>query len=334
MKAGRLNTLLVKTFLLSSMILMPFTQATADSDASFQFYAISDFPYSADQEILLTEEITPAIRRARSPFVVHMGDLKSGGASCNTELLQKRAAQIHKLHDTAVFYTPGDNEWTDCDRDKLTNPASELEKLEEIRTLFFHNRPPFPNHLSVMQQPLYPENKIWHYNRTMFATLHMVGTNNGRAQILLDNVNFALSQVKARDVANRFWLETVFTQANSQNADAIVIAFQADISKARHSGKCTDEEPIACDGHAGFKEQVRSLAADYAKPVLLLHGDTSDYCMDKEFGGNRAPKLWRFNSAGDFKILDGVKITVQPDNPAEPFTMSTILGDLRPDDGC
>ena len=52
--------------------------------------------------------------------------------------------------------------------------------------------------MGVVRQDGYPENARWVDDGVTYVTLHVVGTNNGRAQILLDDVDFALAQVSAR----------------------------------------------------------------------------------------------------------------------------------------
>ncbi|MBL4907904.1 MAG: hypothetical protein JKX94_10675 [Sneathiella sp.] len=306
----------------------------ADESATVVFHAISDIPYSDSQEKLLEDTIIPALLAAQSPFLIHMGDIKGGGAACTDDVMKTRHGQIMRMHSDFVFFTPGDNDWTDCDRKKTGHPVSELESLDKLRRLFYANEPDYPESWHVARQALYPENKRWTYKKISFATLHLVGTNNGRIQIKKDDKSFALSQVTARDKANKVWLRTLFQVAEDNQTNAIVIAVQADVTDNRYNDKCTREEPADCDGFYKFKKQLRKAAADFNKPVLLLHGDTSAYCMDRQFGGEKASKLWRFNSAGDYKVLDAVKITVQPSNPDTPFKMESLREGIAPEERC
>lgn len=316
----------------ASLFLTLSSQSAAAKD--FTFTAISDMPYGSDQEQLLDKTIIPAMLKSSSPFIIHLGDIKSGAAACSNTLLKKRHAQIMRMHPEFVFYTPGDNDWTACDRKKTGQPISELEALDTLRRLFFTTTPPFPESWQVRQQALYPENKRWIYNHVAFATVHLVGTNNGRRQIDKDNKAFALAQVSAREVANIVWIKDLFKQATKQKNDAVIIATQADVEQFKHSRKCDNDNPVKCDAFATFKKQLRKLAAKFAKPVLLLHGDSSPYCIDKKFGREIAPQLWRFNAAGDFKILDAVKITVSPQNVQTPFQMESLSDAIKPDSEC
>lgn len=85
--------------------------------------------------------------------------------------------------EAPLVYTPGDNEWTDCHR--INNDQYQpLERLARLRQVFF----PTPGMTTVggVSRKVpgfeeFPENVRWIHNRVVFATLHMVGSNNGLA---------------------------------------------------------------------------------------------------------------------------------------------------------
>ena len=89
-----------------------------------RFVVVGDLPYTAGQARILETEIRPAIQRGQFPFVIHLGDFKSGGIDCTDDGLAAAREQIMSLIPDRVFYTPGDNDWTDCDRSKLRRPPS------------------------------------------------------------------------------------------------------------------------------------------------------------------------------------------------------------------
>ncbi|MGK7929677.1 MAG: hypothetical protein AB4290_31285, partial [Spirulina sp.] len=102
------------------------------SVAALTFTAIGDMPYVKADKIALEREIPKAIQAADPPFVVHYGDLKGGGESCSEALLKQRRDNLYGLLPGRVFYTPGDNEWADCDRRSLSAPISELSQLDLV----------------------------------------------------------------------------------------------------------------------------------------------------------------------------------------------------------
>ena len=82
-------------------------------------------------------------------FSVHDGDLKAGSGPCPDSLYTEAKARLNSLEAPAMF-TPGDNDWTDCDR---TAGTSSAERLAFERTVLFD--PPF----SLGQQRL---RQRWH----------------------------------------------------------------------------------------------------------------------------------------------------------------------------
>ncbi len=316
------------------------TLLTARSSAqSFRFIAVGDMPYSPQEQQALEGEIKDAITTSQAPFVVHYGDFKGGGETCSETLFTERRDQIYGLLPGRVFFTPGDNDWTDCDRPFLTSPRSELTQLALMRQLFFPKPLDLPANWDYARQPNFPENARWQQNGVLFATIHMVGTNNGRQEILLDDPELALALVEARDHANRVWLQETFRQA--KDAQALVIILQADITDPDGSGPCTALNRMNCDAFANFRDQLIRGAAKFRgqgqthKPILLVHGDTYPYCLDQSLGGEQAPNLWRLNAWGDFQSPpDATAITVQPSVANEPFVVETLLSRIAPAPDC
>ncbi len=317
------------------------TSALAKDQSAMSFIAIGDTPYSETENKRIKSEISKAIKDAHPPFVVHHGDLKGGGEACTEELLTDRRNDVYGLLPGRVFYTPGDNEWTDCDRAFLEPAVSELGKLDLLRQLFFSKPLDLPETWLYARQPNFPENARWMKEGVFFMTVHLVSTNNGRREILKDDIEAALSLVDARDQANRVWMKESFKAALKAGAKAMVIVTQADVTSPNAGGACTATNRMHCDAFQSFRENLRLDAGNFAerdkprKPVLLLHGDTSPYCMDREFGGKLAPNLWRLNAWGDFQDpADATVVTVTPGSKKTPFAAETLLGHQVPDDGC
>jgi len=103
------------------------------------FIVIGDTPYSeADRKML--DKAVPKIHEYNPPFIIHIGDYKGGRAKCDESHDNYHAELIDRLKPIPVFYTPGDNEWADCDRN--INPEtgenySDLNRLKVIREKFF-----------------------------------------------------------------------------------------------------------------------------------------------------------------------------------------------------
>ena len=66
-------------------------------------------------------------------FTAHDGDLKAGSGECTDAVYTQALSYLNSLRAPAAF-TPGDNDWTDCDR---TAGYSSLAQLDKERKLFF-----------------------------------------------------------------------------------------------------------------------------------------------------------------------------------------------------
>lgn len=315
-----------------------------------RFLFIGDLPYSDEQNDRLNDIIAPAISKGGFPFLVHYGDFKGSGVSCSEALIRSAHKQITGLmangsqttSSAPVFYTPGDNEWTDCDRwfgdSDAGRPTSELGRLDLLRRVFFFENPvKLPDTWQNERQPLYPENALWRFGKVQFATVHLVGTNNGRLEILKDDVAMALAHVDARDQANRAWLNDIFWKASAFRnlADAVIITTQADVTNPDEYAPCTPTNRMNCDAFADFRSQLIKHAAAFNGPVLLVHGDTGPYCLDKNFGGSEASNIWRLNAGGDYhQPLDATVVTYRPRATNDPFSVRGLVEGERPAEHC
>jgi hypothetical protein len=294
---------------------------------SVRFVVLGDAPYDSGEEARLVGPITRRIAKEAVPFVAVFGDIKSGREACTDDLLERRRDQYAAVHPQgAVFYTPGDNDWTDCDRERFGDGArSELERLSFLRRTFFGAPPRRPDDSTYARQADFPENARWQEGGVVFVTLHIVGTNNGRQEILKDDLDTVLDAVEAREEAARTWLEAAASLA--AKAHALVVIIHGDPTQPAALAPCTADNRQDCDPYSPFRTGLADHAASLDRPTLLIHGDTHPYCLDVGFGGERAPKLWRLNAWGDFqKPGDGTLVTVQPDDPAGPFVARTLLG--------
>ena len=117
-------------------------------------------------------------------FVMHAGDIKAGSERCNDVLITHRFA-LYQTFQRPFVYTPGDNEWTDCHR--LNNGQyNPLERLAFLRSVFF---PQVGQTTGGQVRPVrsqaangpyseFVENVMFKKQSVMFATVHVVGSNN------------------------------------------------------------------------------------------------------------------------------------------------------------
>ena len=128
------------------------------------FSVIGDIPYLPEDEEVLRQALRDL--DPRSPFVVHLGDIKTGAAPCD-EAVYMRVSAILRGSPQPVLIVPGDNEWNDC-----PDPAAAWR----LWTMYFLGLEgswalPFP----VTRQQERPENFAFSHRGVLFLGLNLVG---------------------------------------------------------------------------------------------------------------------------------------------------------------
>lgn len=273
--------------------------AAADnrSHGAGSFALIGDVPYGASIETKFDNVITSINAAPNVRFVVHTGDVKAGSERCDDALLQKRYNQFQTLRD-GVIVTPGDNDWTDCHR---ANNGGYLptERLAKFREIFYpvpgmtggRHRFPVRTQATMGGFEDYVENMMWGFNGAMMATVHVVGSNNGLdpwSQIDPTDSYDAprpdrLAEVQAREAAALAWIDEVFAQAAARKSAGVMIAMQANPA---FDLPATDRER---QGFNQVLDRITQRAIAFGKPVLLAHGDSHYFRVDKPLAGPVQP---------------------------------------------
>lgn len=311
--------------------------ATAAAVAPFEFVALGDMPYGPD---LMAgpayRHLIALVNQAAPPFSVHVGDFKDGTADCGDAEYQRQAAYFQRF-DSALVYTPGDNDWLDCHR-RGDDP---LERLQALRERFFSaprslGRRPIAVERQADRQPAfarYRENLRWAYpaapGGVVFATFHTVGPRNG-----LDAASPAVrDEARAREAANAAWIREAFALARARGAPALVL-----FSHAESLTYPDLDQPKRGEVHEAFAASIRDTLLPLAEaapfPVLLVHGDFHRYHTDQPFfnrRGQRITNLWRLEVFGEPR-LHAVRVRVQPGvTGAAPFIFSPIFNPMASD---
>src|SRR5262249_5496195 len=120
-------------------------------------------------------------------LALHVGDIHSGSQTCNATYNQQIFGFFQSFSDPLV-YTPGDNEWTDCQKVKEGSSGYPIDELAKIRALFFPN--PGKTIGGVQKQVLsqanaydvahpedaaYVENVMWEQANVLFVTFNIPG---------------------------------------------------------------------------------------------------------------------------------------------------------------
>jgi hypothetical protein len=257
------------------------SQAPAARSQALTFGLIGDLAYNPAEEPLL-QNVFDDLNRNALAFVVHLGDLSSPRYACTDEILTKRLGQFNASVHPLIF-TPGDNDWTDCHEKQGVAGGDPLVRLAKVRSMFFvgerslGKRTMALTRQSKSKDPAlakFRENAMWEANGVTFATLHIVGSNNGLGRSADGDAEYA-----ERNQANLAWLREAFAHAKSRNSRAIMIIQQANIFPAHYP---TAGSP-AKDPH-GFTDTRILLEKEvmaYDKPIVFVHGDSHFFRIDK-----------------------------------------------------
>ncbi|MBI4907745.1 MAG: hypothetical protein HY820_29245 [Acidobacteria bacterium] len=250
---------------------------------TFEFAAIGDQQYGAAGEAKWPA-LQASINRADTAFTLHIGDFKSGDTLCSNELFDDRLRAFNSFA-MPMIYTPGDNEWTDCHREN-NGAFDPLERLSYLRRTFYNGRESLGKRKLLLSQQSevpryadYVENAIWSTGNVLFATLHIVGSNN----------NFGRTEESSREAAERTtaninWLETIFNLASQNGFAGVVIGLQANPG---WSGTPVRTAQLG----SGFRDTFSVLegeAIGFGKPVLIIMGDSHIFRIDKPMIGDRS----------------------------------------------
>ena len=268
---------------------MLWTAATAQAQPAFSFVALGDLPYGSAQKAYGPyRSLIDRINQEDPAFSVHVGDFKSGSTLCSDEEFANQLDHFQRFKG-AVIYTPGDNEWTDCHRSN-NGAFDPLERLAVLRQRFFTpgsslGAKPMPVQNQSKVAPAfgrYVENVRWLHQGVLFATLHIVGSNNN-----LESRDIAATrEFFERDAANVAWIQATFEQARLQQASAVVFAFQADVLENK---TLWADFPNWSGFRTSIGETLLPLANKWGKPVLVVHGDSHQFRLDQPFQLDKKP---------------------------------------------
>jgi hypothetical protein len=272
--------------------------------SQFEFAIIGDVPYNAQEEAKLPELIA-AIDRTNVVFVVHNDDFKSGSSPCIDALFSQRYG-LFQMFKHPLIYVFGDNEWTDCHRSG-SDPLERLAKLREIFSQANTSLGQSPLLLTRQSDTLlfskFRENVRWRVGSVIFVGLHIPGSNNNFPTTLRSSVPIGnLEEYTERNTANLAWMRESFAIATQDGSSGLMLFLQ---------GNPFPFTPN--DSHLnGFEEFLAALEEEtqkFGKPVVLAHGDSHYFRVDKPLprpdpDGNRRPRLVNFTRVENFGSPD------------------------------
>jgi hypothetical protein len=272
----------------------------------FSIIAFGDMPYFLPEDFKRFENLIQEVNNQTQAFNVHVGDIKSSKTLCTEEYYHKIYNYFGQFNKPLI-YTPGDNEWTDCDG-KAAGAYDPEERLDVLRKIFFKSNASFGKEkidlTSQSENSAYSkfvENKRWDFNGVSFGTVHLVGTNNF---FVPDSKNFN-HEFYERDAANINWLNVIFDQAKKNNSAGVILFTQADMF--------SPTKPSS--GFTHILRELKKLTIDFKKPVVLVHGDSHKFLIDKPFIDESSHRtisnFTRIQVFGEYDI-HAVKIVINP----------------------
>lgn len=273
---------------------------------AFEFGLIGDQQYDKKSEAKFPH-LMSELNQSDLAFVVYVGDFRAGRAGpCSDELFDRRKEEFHASKHPFI-YTPGDNEWTDCHSGRAGG-YDPVERLAKLRKVFFQGDQSLGQcTLQLTRQsndPKYAkfrENVRWTHGGVVFVTLHVVGSNNN-----LGRTPDGDAEYTERNTANLVWMKQAFDLARSGGSKAIVIFIQANPnfeslfprsrmflalrtlglkrSDRRKHIKTLQEEGSEIRKQSGYSDFLKALKTEtvaFGKPVVLMHGDSHYFRIDK-----------------------------------------------------
>jgi hypothetical protein len=208
-----------------------------------------------------------------SAFMVVTG-IKGVKEACTDKVYQQRRELIGDARRPAIV-VPAASDWTECRNSAGRSNA--IERLNRLRELFYGE----PKALGARKLPLtrqsmsprfrsYAENAHWSVGKVLYATLNLPANNNHYLTEAGRN-----SEYEDRLVANRFWLNRLFTIARRDKAEAIVLFSEGDLkalSQPTGLRALLRRAVPDNDGFAETRRQVLALAQKFPGKVLLVDG--------------------------------------------------------------
>ena len=305
-------------------------------------YAIGlwgDLPYSAEQAAVVPNLIAD-MNSQYLAFTVHDGDLRqgSGAPNCADGSIYTRAiGYFASLYAPAIF-TPGDNDWTDCDRKSLgADGRNSLQELDNERATFFGTPYTLGQDKFLMEVQSTPtckgfgsandnvgpasdvtrtqtatytnvpcvENRRWIVGTVMYATLNVQGSCNNLCDDYPDPVEFA-----ARNAANIQWMNSTFATAVAQNCVAVMFISQADPgwddsdatrAPTRNPNTLVEDDALKLtDGYHDFLAALRAQVIAFGKPVAYVNGDSHYFRIDKPLLDSTGKRVINFTRVETF----------------------------------
>ena len=260
----------------------------------------------ADSDARLKQALADSSEKSVS-FVVLTG-IKGENESCGDKLyLQRRDLFEHAKRPVIVSLSGSD--WTGCRNSaKRTNAIERLNRLRELLYGEPESLGATKIHLTQLSASprfrSYAENAHWKVDKVLYATINLPAANNHFLPAAGRN-----SEYEDRAVANRFWLNRLFSLARTDKVDAIVLFSEGD---AKASLEPTGlrallrRDPQGRDGFMETRRQILTLSQKFKGKVLLI---------DSAPHAKATPAIEWHDNLGHLNVNHGaIEVAVRPGN--------------------
>ena len=343
--------------------------ARADDGTAFTYAIYGDAPYGSfngdTTEMLKTPAFIGSVNSDPDVTrVVHVGDIHSGKDHCyqayNTHVYDLWQGIPFNLNGTDVnspgfddplVYTPGDNEWTDCNKTGEGGgaigdgyydasqpghlPGDPLDNLAIVRSQFFASpgQTLGTNPTTVVSQATagpkkyrsFVENVRWEQGGAMFVTLNLPGGSNNDATpwyLAAAASQRQLDEKALRTAADLQWLSDAYDVAESHGDRGLVIITQADM----WDPEAGEPGGAGLDQYNGIIDKVAQETRAFDGQVLMLNGDShvfqvgnplsSDSSLFKYHPQKKSvPNFTRIVVHGSTLPLEWLKLTIDTSTP-------------------
>ncbi len=286
-------------FALAVALAIPALAHAAKEDDSHRF-GIIGHSFNRGGEKQLRQALLDSSEKSLA-FVVVTG-IKGEKEGCSDRLYEERRDLIDEAKRPMIV-APAGSDWTECKNS--AGKRNPIERLNRMRELFF-GEPRSLGQDKVQVTRLstsprfrsYAENGHWEIGKVLYATVNLPANNNHFLPEAGRNNEF-----EDRLVANRFWLNRLFSLARTDKVAAVVLFSEGD---AKASLEPTGlrallrRDPQGRDGFAETRKQILALAQKFKGKVLLV---------DSAAHGKATPAIDWHGNLGHISI-DGASIEV------------------------
>jgi hypothetical protein len=267
---------------------------------TYEFAVFGDMPYVRDEAqraryLPRYHGLLTAIDKTDARFLVHVGDYTTG-PFCGDSTVELRYREFQGMQKPLIFVF-GDNDWTDCGRGGF----DPIERLEKLRQTFTQDhvtlgwvKLPLERQSDDARFSKFRENVRWTFGNEMYVALNLPGSWNNWGR----DPDQPSAEYVERNAANLEFMRESFARAAAEGRRGIALFIQANPGL---NSLPEDRNAALTRGFDDFLRELQRLVVAFGKPVVLFHGDTHYFRIDKPLvngHGEVVPNFTRVETFG------------------------------------